>query len=68
MLPVCAKPVVLLPFLRIAEDFVGLVDLLEFLLSNFVSPGFVGMILVGKRPIRLLISAGVAVFSIPRVL
>jgi hypothetical protein len=51
VLPICAKLVALFSFLRIAEDFVRLVDILEFFLGSPVSLAFVGMILEGKLAI-----------------
>ncbi len=54
MFPIRAKLIVLFPFYRIAEDFVGLVDIFELFFSRFVSPGLVGMIFVRKRSIRFL--------------
>ncbi len=45
LLPVRAQLVVLLALFRIAQDFVGFVDLLEFFLGDFFVLGDVGMVL-----------------------
>ena len=46
--------IVRLSFHRIAMDFVGLVDLLELLLGDFISLGFVRMQFKGKLLVCLL--------------
>ena len=52
--PVGAELVVFPPLLGIAEDLVGLVDLLEARLSALVAGVDVGMVLPGQFPVRLL--------------
>ena len=52
--PVGAELVVLLALLRIAEDLVRLVDLLELRLGRLVAGVHVGMMLAGELAVRLL--------------
>ena len=52
--PIGAELVVLLPFLRIAEHLVGIIDLQKLFIGCLVAPGFVGMILDGKLAIGRL--------------
>jgi hypothetical protein len=49
--PVRAELVVLPPFFRIAEHFVGFVDLLEMRLGRLVARIYVRVILPGQRPV-----------------
>src|SRR5262249_58609767 len=75
--PVRAELVVLLPLLRIAEDFVRLVDLLELRLGGLVPWVHVRMMLARQLPERLLdflvggglrhAEGGVVVFEVHRV-
>src|SRR5271168_5158665 len=48
MIPIFAELVVFSPFLRVAEDLVGFVDLLEFLLGGGFVPGDIGMVFAGE--------------------
>jgi hypothetical protein len=52
--PVGAQLVVFLPFFGIAEDFVGLVDLLELGFGGFIAGVDVGMVFAGELAVRLL--------------
>jgi hypothetical protein len=52
--PVRAQLVVLLPLVRIAQDFVRLVDLLELALRRLVARINVRVILARELPVRLL--------------
>src|SRR6185312_16283571 len=52
--PVGAELVVLAALLRIAQDLVGLVDLLEASLGRFVAGVHIRMMLAGELPVRLL--------------
>ena len=54
MVPVRAQLIVLPPFLRVAEDFVGLVDFFELLLGSGFVPGDVGVVLAGQLAERFL--------------
>src|SRR5580704_13863743 len=49
MVPILAQFVVLAPFDRVAQDFVGFVDLLELFLGGGFVLGDVGMIFAGER-------------------
>ena len=48
MVPVCPQLIILAPFLRVTEDFVGLVDFLELFLGRDLIFGNVRVILVGE--------------------
>ncbi len=54
MIPVCAQLIILSAFFRVAENFVGLVDFLEFLLGSGFVLGDIGVILTGECAERLL--------------
>jgi hypothetical protein len=54
MLPVLAKLITVLRFLRVAEDFVRLVDFLEFVLSALGRFCFVRIVFQSQRPVCLL--------------
>jgi len=53
-LPVRPKLIVSLAFVRIRENFVGLVYLFEFFLGRFISGIYIGMVLARQRSVRLL--------------
>ena len=57
--PVRPERVVPLPLLRVGEDLVGLVDLLEALGGGLVTRVLVGVVLPGELPVRLLDGLGV---------
>ena len=48
LLPIRSQFVVLFAFVRIAQDFVGFVDFLEFFLRGLLVLGHVGMVLAGQ--------------------
>ena len=53
-LPIRSKLVIVLALVRVGEDFVGLLDFLELVLSSLVVGVDVGVILSRKLPVRLL--------------
>ena len=61
-LPIRAEMVVFPPFFRIAEHFVGFVDLLEFLLGGLFVLGDIRVVLAGEFAERLfdVVLAGIA--------
>ena len=54
LLPIRTEFIVFFPFLRIAENLVGLVDLFEFFLGRFFVLGQIGMVLAGQLAEGLL--------------
>ena len=62
MVPVCSQLIILSPFLRVAEDFVGLVDFLELCFGRRFVFGNVRVILAGELAECLLdfLAAGVS--------
>ena len=69
LIPIRAELIVFLPLLRIAQDFVGFVDLLEFFLRRRLILGFAtsGWYLRASLRNALLISSSLAVFETPSV-
>jgi len=52
--PVLAECVILLPFFRVAEDFIGLIGFLEPVLSGSIALVLVGVVLQGQFPVGFL--------------
>jgi hypothetical protein len=48
MIPIRSQFVILFPFLRVAEDFIGLVEFLEFFLGGLFVLSDIGMMLAGE--------------------
>src|SRR5882724_1146360 len=65
MLPVFAVLIVLLPFVRVAQYFVGFVDLLKFLIGFFIGGVQVGMKFPGQLTVCIfnLLRLGVLIHS-----
>jgi hypothetical protein len=53
MIPIRSQFVILFPFLRVAENFIRLVEFLEVFLSGFLVFGDIGMVLSGEFAERL---------------
>ena len=67
LIPICAELIVLLPFRRVAQNFIGLVELFEFFLRRRLVLVDIGMVFARQLAEGFLISSSVAVLETPSV-